>query len=33
MNLLEVGDEITIQYNYCPACDDIVGWDEYERRS
>ncbi len=30
MYFLEVGDEVTIQYNYCPACDDTVGWDEYE---
>ncbi|MHA2390159.1 MAG: hypothetical protein ACXACW_15670 [Candidatus Hodarchaeales archaeon] len=30
MNFLEVGDEVTIQYNYCGCCDDLVGYDDYE---
>jgi hypothetical protein len=30
MNLLEVGDEITIRYNPCHICENEVGYEEYE---
>ncbi len=30
MYLLEVGDEVTIQYHHCRVCDHEVGYEEYE---
>ena len=26
---LQVGDQLVIEYNYCPYCEDTIGYDPY----